>query len=57
MSTRLAANARRLEMLWLGQDQADSWLTQAGWRPVAGHERWLEIGRMLAPSNGNEEKR
>ena len=29
----LAANARRVEMLWFGQGQADSWLTAAGWTP------------------------
>ena len=44
----LAANARRVEMLWFGQSQAPSWLTQAGWSPVAGHEAWRELGRTLA---------
>lgn len=45
---QIAANARRVEMLWLGQSQAPSWLTQAGWSPVAGHEAWRELGRTLA---------
>ncbi|MGI8716429.1 MAG: NAD-dependent epimerase/dehydratase family protein [Lapillicoccus sp.] len=42
-----AANARRLEMLWFGQSQAPSWLTQAGWSPPAGRAAWQELGRQL----------
>lgn len=45
---RIAANARRLEMLWFGQSQAPSWLTEAGWSPPAGHDAWQELGRILA---------
>lgn len=40
-----AANARRVELLWLGQRQADSWLTEAGWSPEVGREGWQELGR------------
>lgn len=40
-----AANARRVELLWMGQVQAESWLTSAGWRPVVGPEGWVALGR------------
>lgn len=39
-----AANARRLELLWLGQRQAPSWLTEAGWVPPVGPEGWRALG-------------
>jgi len=48
---QVAANARRVEMLWLGQSQAPSWLTEAGWSPPAGHDAWRELGRLLAESS------
>lgn len=38
-----AANARRLELLWLGQSQAPSWLTEAGWQPPVGREGWQAL--------------
>lgn len=44
----LAANARRVELLWFGQGQAVSWLTTAGWRPPAGHNVWMQLGEALA---------
>jgi nucleoside-diphosphate-sugar epimerase len=44
----LAGNARRVEMLWFGQGQADSWLTAAGWRPPAGESAWRELGASFA---------
>ena len=40
-----AANARRVELLWLGQAQAPSWLTEAGWRPPVGREGWRALGQ------------
>jgi len=40
-----AANARRLELLMLGQGQAASWLTASGWSPPVGREGW----KALAP--------
>lgn len=46
----LAANARRIELLWFGQEQAPSWLTSVGWTPPAGHEAWRELGLALADS-------
>jgi nucleoside-diphosphate-sugar epimerase len=45
---QIAANARRVEMLWFGQSQAPSWLTKAGWSPPAGHDAWGELGQRLA---------
>lgn len=44
----LAANARRVELLWFGQGQAISWLTTSGWRPPAGHDAWRQLGQALA---------
>lgn len=38
----LAANARRLEMLWYGQGQATSWLQHSGWTPPAGRGVWMQ---------------
>lgn len=43
-----AANARRVELLWLGQEQAESWLTAQGWQVPVGHEGW----RALASEEG-----
>jgi len=47
--TRVGLNgtARRLEMLWFGQDQAPSWLTAAGWKPPRDRTAWREIGQAL----------
>ncbi len=44
----LAANARRLEMLWFGQGQAPSWLTDAGWLAPVGLDAWGRLGQALA---------
>lgn len=43
----LSANARRVEVLWFGQDQAPSWLSTAGWVPPVGRDGWLVLGRDL----------
>lgn len=40
--------ARRLEMLWFGQAQAESWLTAAGWTGAATPDDWAELGRRLS---------
>jgi nucleoside-diphosphate-sugar epimerase len=45
---QVAVNARRVEMLWFGQSQAPSWLTDAGWTPPAGHDAWKKLGQLLA---------
>lgn len=38
-----AANARRVEILWLGQAQDRSWLQEAGWQPVVSRDGWREL--------------
>lgn len=40
-----AVHARRLEILWCGQDQGPSWLTEHGWRPVTIEDDWVILGR------------
>lgn len=39
-----AVNARRVELLWLGQGQARSWLDTVGWTPPQGREGWQALG-------------
>lgn len=52
----VAVNTRRIEMLWFGQAQAPSWLTDASWKPPAGEDAWRELGRLLAErSSGRDE--
>nr|WP_255583693.1 hypothetical protein [Dietzia sp. ANT_WB102] len=48
----VAANARRVEMLWFGQNQADSWLTSAGWTPPYGRDAWRELGEIVRSHRG-----
>lgn len=43
----VAANARRVEMLWFGQDQAPSWAVEWGWLPVAGEREWQALAEEL----------
>lgn len=43
----IAANARRLDMILFGQDQAASWLTEIGWTPVHGHDAWRRLGQEM----------
>ncbi len=45
------ANIRRLEILWFGQEQAPSWLTQQGWRPPVGPEGWPQLGELRGRSD------
>ncbi|MBM7231132.1 NAD(P)-dependent oxidoreductase [Dietzia cinnamea] len=47
----LASQARRLEVLWFGQEQAPSWLTGVGWFPVASKSEWIRIGERIANDN------
>jgi nucleoside-diphosphate-sugar epimerase len=53
----VAANTRRLEMLWFGQSQAPSWLTDAGWKPPDGHDAWIALGRLLKHRSGEAGRR
>lgn len=43
----LRVHARRLDMLWFGQAQAPSWLTDAGWTPPQGPDGWVRLGQLL----------
>lgn len=43
----VAANARRVEMLWFGQEQAPSWAVEWGWLPAAGQREWQILAREL----------
>lgn len=45
--SKLAPHSRRLELLWFGQGQSESWFEAAGWQPAAGRERWQEMGRIV----------
>lgn len=47
LAPSVAANARRIEMVWFGQAQAESWLTQQGWQPPVGEEGWRALGEKL----------
>lgn len=38
-----AANARRIELMWFGQEQSSSWLDGAGFTPPVGHEGWSRM--------------
>jgi hypothetical protein len=41
---RLRPYSRRIEMIWFGQSQAPSWLTEQGWRPVTTDADWVALG-------------
>ncbi|MDO8309657.1 MAG: NAD(P)-dependent oxidoreductase [Actinomycetota bacterium] len=45
---RARIDARRAELLMLGQVQGTSWLTLAGWVPPVGPAGWVTLGRQLA---------
>lgn len=51
----IAANARRVEMMWFGQGQADSWLTEAGWKPPVGIEGWEDLRMRIKNGAGHRE--
>jgi len=44
----MTAVTRRIDMLWLGQEQVTGQLTEWGWRPPAGHHRWAELAEAVA---------
>lgn len=50
----LEGHARRLEVLWNGQEQAPSWLAAAGWQAPHGAEGWAELGRSVAAGLSTE---
>lgn len=43
----VAANARRLEVLWFGQEQAPSWLDEAGWTPYRQPHWWRAMAQEM----------
>lgn len=43
----VSANARRLEMMWHGQEQSMSWLQSGGWTPPAGRESWERLAAQI----------
>lgn len=45
---RFSGQRRRLEMLWFGQGQAGSWLTDVGWNPPADIKAWHALGQQFA---------
>lgn len=51
----LAANARRVEMMWFGQAQEQSWLSTAGWQAPVGIEGWEDLRMRII--NGPGERR
>lgn len=53
----VAANARRVEMLWFGQAQATSWLTTAGWEPPLGRAAWTDLGRTVRDEDVEDDER
>lgn len=42
----VAANARRVELLWFGQEQAESWLTARGWKPPVDRDGWRALAEV-----------
>ncbi len=43
---------RRVEMIWLGQEQARSWLETVGWQPTTTDADWARLGQ-LARATGS----
>lgn len=57
LSPHVASNSRRLEMLWFGQGQDTSWLSEQGWVAPAGHQIWGDIGSSLRVRSTAKEKK
>lgn len=51
-SAKLAANSRRLDVLWHGQPVANSWLEIAGWKPPVNADGWVVLGETLTTKQG-----
>lgn len=56
-AARTAGPARRLEVLWFGQGQSQSWLTSAGWKPPNGISAWRRLSWELTESSSNVSRR
>lgn len=51
VSPGAAAQARRLEVLWCGQEQSASWLSEQGWHASTNEEDWRRLGRLARHPN------
>lgn len=49
----LAGQARRIEILTLGQDQAPSWLSETGWAPVVDIREWSKLAMHEVEQQGD----
>lgn len=43
-------NVRRLEIIWFGQSQAESWLTLSGWSPTSQRPAWQKLAIQASES-------
>jgi nucleoside-diphosphate-sugar epimerase len=43
-----SADIRRVELLWFGQRQAESWLTRQGWSTPVGRDGWRRLADEVA---------
>ncbi|MBM6545758.1 NAD(P)-dependent oxidoreductase [Janibacter sp. YIM B02568] len=48
LNGRVEADVRRVEICWMGQGQADSWLTVAGWLPPMGAGAWESLAEQTS---------
>jgi nucleoside-diphosphate-sugar epimerase len=46
-AAKVAANVRRLEMLWFGQRQVDGWLSTTEWRAPSGSAQWRALAAAM----------
>jgi nucleoside-diphosphate-sugar epimerase len=46
-AAKVAANVRRLEMLWFGQGQVDGWLSTSDWRAPSGISQWQALAEAM----------
>jgi len=53
LSPRAAPYARRIEMIWLGQAQGSSWLTEQGWRPLTTEDDWMLLAQQARSTTLN----
>jgi nucleoside-diphosphate-sugar epimerase len=54
---QLAGIARRIDLLWFGQRQANGWLADEGFRPPLGLDAWAALGTDLAAERGSGQPR
>lgn len=49
---QVAPHARRVEMLWFGQRQGQSWLSEMGWTPPVSGGGWEQLGQTIRKETG-----